>query len=72
MKPPPFKIILSICTSGNVKRPDLISEFVKVQTENENVYDVYFHAWYGYMIKGFSDGFVLVYIPLLEKVIRWW
>lgn len=72
MKTPPYKQITSYCTSGNVVRDDLISEWYTVTLEDNSTVQAYYHLHHGWMIKGeVVSNFTYGYIPLNKKVIKW-
>ena len=65
-------MILSICTSGNVWREDLISDWCIVSTDSGKIIESYYHRFYGWMIKGEKDGlFIYGYVPLKENIVNW-
>jgi len=72
MKHPPYKKITSYCTSGNVVRDDLISEWYIATLDDDSTIEAYYHYHYGWMIRGEKeDIFVYGYVPLRRKVISW-
>lgn len=72
MNHPPFKQIISYCTSGNVARDDLISEWYNVTTEDGEIIKAYYHLMHGWMVKGETQGlFKYGYVSIGNKVIKW-
>lgn len=68
---PKYKKILSVCTSGNVLRDDLISEWVNVETESGLLFMAYYHYLLGWMAKGVPTGdFIYGFVPI-NNIARW-
>ncbi len=66
-----YKIIISHCSSGNVKREDLISEWHVVRLSDGSTTEAYHHKFHGWMQIGESQGlFIYGYVPL-KNVTNW-